>query len=248
MYDPYSVLGVSRNASSEEIKKAYRALSRKYHPDANQNNPNKDAAEEKFKEIQAAYQQIIKEREAGSSGYGQAGGYHSGSYGNPFGGSGTYGNPFGGFGGFGGYGGYSDGSRSQSAGTDEYTTYMNAAMNYLRSGHYKEALNVLNGIREHTAQWYYYSAMANRGLGNNVAALDHARQAVQMDPNNAEYQMFLRQLESGGSWYDQMRTPYGSPLAGTGDWCIKMLLLNLLCNLCCGGGMFCGGRPGGFYY
>ena len=62
-YDPYSVLGVSRDASEEEIKKAYKALSRKYHPDANINNPKKDQAEEKFKEIQAAYQQIMKRSE-----------------------------------------------------------------------------------------------------------------------------------------------------------------------------------------
>ena len=60
MFDPYSVLGVSRNASDEEIKKAYRNLSRKYHPDANVNNPNKAQAEEKFKEIQAAYNQIME--------------------------------------------------------------------------------------------------------------------------------------------------------------------------------------------
>ena len=61
MLDPYSVLGVPRNASDDEIKKAYRKLSRKYHPDANINNPNKDQAEEKFKEVQQAYEQIMKE-------------------------------------------------------------------------------------------------------------------------------------------------------------------------------------------
>ena len=65
MSDPYSVLGVSRNASDEEVKKAYRKLSRKYHPDANINNPNKEQAEAKFKEVQQAYQQIMKEKEYG---------------------------------------------------------------------------------------------------------------------------------------------------------------------------------------
>ena len=62
MSDPYQVLGVSRDASDEEIKKAYRALSRKYHPDANINNPNKDKAEEMFKIVQQAYNQIMKKR------------------------------------------------------------------------------------------------------------------------------------------------------------------------------------------
>ena len=68
MRNPYEVLGVPQNASDEEIKKAYRKLSRKYHPDANINNPNKAQAEEKFKEIQQAYQQIMKEKEQGYSG------------------------------------------------------------------------------------------------------------------------------------------------------------------------------------
>ena len=63
MMDPYQVLGVSRGASDEEIKKAYRSKSRMYHPDANVNNPNKDQAEEKFKQVQQAYDQIVKERE-----------------------------------------------------------------------------------------------------------------------------------------------------------------------------------------
>ena len=80
MLDPYSVLGVSRNATDEEIKKAYRKLSRKYHPDANINNPNKDQAEEKFKDVQQAYEQIRREREYGSSG-GSSGGYGGYGYG-----------------------------------------------------------------------------------------------------------------------------------------------------------------------
>lgn len=62
MRDPYAVLGVTRGASEEEIKKAYRQLSRKYHPDSNINNPNAEQAEQKFKEIQEAYDQIQKRR------------------------------------------------------------------------------------------------------------------------------------------------------------------------------------------
>ena len=104
MSDPYSVLGVDRNATDEEIKKAYRRLSRKYHPDANINNPHKDEAEAKFKEVQQAYQQIMDERNGYSSqgSYGGASGSSAGSRGG-YGGYDDYG-PFGGFGGFGGYG------------------------------------------------------------------------------------------------------------------------------------------------
>ena len=55
MYDPYGVLGLNRNATEEEIKKAYRSLSRKYHPDANVNNPNKEqAALEAFRDVSKA--------------------------------------------------------------------------------------------------------------------------------------------------------------------------------------------------
>ena len=73
MTDPYKVLGVSRNATDDEIKKAYRDLARKYHPDNYVNNPLSDLVEEKMKEVNEAYDQIQKERSekryTGSSSY-----------------------------------------------------------------------------------------------------------------------------------------------------------------------------------
>ena len=55
MIDPYSILGISRDASDDEVKKAYRKLSRKYHPDANIDNPNKEQAAEKYKVQSISY-------------------------------------------------------------------------------------------------------------------------------------------------------------------------------------------------
>ena len=76
MNDPYSVLGVSANASDEEIKKAYRELARKYHPDNYQDNPLADLAEEKMKAINEAYESIQKMRGAGQAA-GSPGGYQT---------------------------------------------------------------------------------------------------------------------------------------------------------------------------
>ena len=74
--------------------------------------------------------------------------------------------------------------------------HLRAAANYIRSGHYSEALNVLNGIKERGALWYFYSASANSGLGNNVTALEHAKEAVRLDPENMQYQMLLRDFRT----------------------------------------------------
>lgn len=68
MNDPYSVLGVSHSASDDEIKKAYRDLARKYHPDNYHDNPLADLAQEKMKEINEAYDTITKQRAGGQSG------------------------------------------------------------------------------------------------------------------------------------------------------------------------------------
>ena len=143
--NPYDVLGISSNASDDEVKRAYRDLTRKYHPDANVNNPLADLAEEKFKEVQEAYDIIMKQREQGgyNYGYGSQGGGWNQSYGN------------------------------QSAGPQQ-NPQMQAVCNYLSARRFREALNVLSGIPNRTAEWYYLSAAANAGIGNNIMARDHA--------------------------------------------------------------------------
>lgn len=210
MIDPYKVLGVQRGASDEEIKKAYRALSRKYHPDANINNPNKAQAEEKFKEVQQAYEQIIKEKEQQNSGYG--------------------------WGGYGSYGGYQD---TRGSGQDEENLHMRAAASYIQNGHFKEALNVLNQIGGRDGQWYYLSSMAHMGLGNNLTALEHIKEAVRLEPENMQYKMLLNRMEGGGSWYQEMQSPFGGMTMGTDEWCMKLCCANLACNLCIPGGFCC---------
>lgn len=251
MTDPYSILGISRSATDDEIKKAYRALSRKYHPDANINNPNKDAAEAKFKEVQQAYQQIMHEREYGASGSGTSYGGHGSSQGGGFGDFGDFGD-FGSFGGFGGYGpfrGFYGQYRQAGSGATENESdlHLRAAANFINNGRYNEALNLLNSISDRNARWYYYSALANSGVGNNVIALQHAKEALRLEPDNIQYQMLVQRFESGGSWYQQQQRPYQTTFSG-GDMCMKLCIANLICNLCCGGGgLCCGGTAPGRY-
>ncbi|MFG6394264.1 MAG: DnaJ domain-containing protein [Lachnospiraceae bacterium] len=214
MNDPYQVLGIGRSASSDEIKRAYRNLSRKYHPDANINNPNKSQAEERFKEIQQAYRQIMEERENGSYG----------SYNQTYGGYSYNGQ---------GMGGYN------SSANDVNSMHLKAAANYINSRYYKEALNVLAQMEEKNGQWYYLSAIANMGLGNNILALEHAKQAALMEPQNPQFAQLVARLESGGMWYQSMQSPYGTPAGSGSNACAKLCMAYMACNICMSGSMCC---------
>lgn len=87
MKDPYKVLGVSRDASDAEIKKAYYALAKKYHPDNYQGSDLADVAEEKMKEVNEAYAEIERQRASGGTAYDYA--YDDSNTGGT-GGSGSY--------------------------------------------------------------------------------------------------------------------------------------------------------------
>ena len=207
MTNPYTVLGVTRGATDEELKKAYRKLSRKYHPDSNINNPNAKQAEQKFKEIQVAYDQIQKEKE---------GGYASSGYGD-----------FSGFGGFGGFNGY---QQTQS----QESINIQAVKNYIKNGYFKEAMNVLNTISNQDAEWYYYSAICHAGLGNDAMALEHSKRAMTMDSNNFQYRELYRKLSTGETWYQTQGMNYGrTVMPGSGGLCCSIIVANLCCGMCC---------------
>lgn len=246
MQDPYKVLGVPYGASEEEVTKAYRRLAKKYHPDLNPNDPT---AAQKMSEINAAYEQIksgkANQSQSYGGGYGRGQGYGYGGYGGyrPNGGYGSYQgrtnssnqngyDPFEDFfGGFGPFGGYT-------------YTYTNAnrspfdtVRHYIRNNAYAEALNVLNGINERTAEWYYYSAVANYNTGNKVTALSHAKIAVQMDPSNAEYKRVLDLINSGGKVYSRESESYGGTgrrrAFRIGNICLYYFIFQAICSCCC---------------
>ena len=208
--DPYKVLGLSPDASDEEVKRAYRALAKKYHPDL---NPGDREAARKMQEINAAYEQIKNPEKAsqrGPGGYGSYGGYYD---------------PFGGY-------------RQQSYGGEGDDRYQQAAFQYIRFGRFQEALNALNSASQRNARWYYLSALANDGLGNQVTALEHIRRAVSMEPDNQLYLRTLEQIESGGAAYRQQAGNFRGFTLG-GDPCTNLCLCYLFQLFCCRGHFFC---------
>ena len=147
--------------------------------------------------------------------------------------------PFGGFG-FGSFGGFYGGQRRSTGYEDQ--PHLRAAGNYIRNGYYREARNTLDQMDsgERNARWYYYSAITHSSMGNNVAALEHARRAASLEPGNSDYRELRQILENRGNWYRQRQAGYGYPAMGDSGMCMKLCVANMICNLCCcGRGFFC---------
>ena len=219
--DPYQVLGVSPDASDEEIKKAYRDLTKKYHPDL---NPGDETAAEKMHDVNAAYD-AIKNGTAQQQTW--DGGAAQQAYG-PYGWAGYS------TGGFNPYTWYQQEQRQTER--SEYT----AARSYIRNRMYQEALTALSGVpvSERDGRWYYLSGVAKMYQGNKIAALEDARTAVRLDPDCEEYQELLRQLETGGDFYRNYTTEYQSGLRMDRicmALCLSQFCLGPLCgwNICC---------------
>lgn len=205
--NPYTVLGVNENATDAEIKKAYRELAKKYHPDNYHDSPLADVASEKMKEVNEAYDEIQKLRREGRR--------YSAS------GNAAYG--------AGGYNNY------QSAGYT-HTNYPDVR-SYIQSGRLDDAQTLLNGVpaEKRDAEWYFLSGMIDYRRGWTDRAYTNFKTAHDMEPGNVEfaqaYNMCNRQRAYSGTQYQHQSQGCG---CSSCDICTGILCADCCCE-CMGG-------------
>ncbi len=204
MTDPYKVLGVSRDATDDEIKKAYRELARKYHPDNYASSPLADLAGEKMKEINTAYDEIQKARAAAQSG--QTGGSY-GSYGS--------------------YGSTYSGENAESFKT--VRDYINAGrysdadliLNSMSVGSRNAEWNFLKGCVLAQKNWFY-------------DAQKYFETACYMAPDNIEYRNALNSIRARASSYGGgYNTSRGGGVSAC-DICNALICADCCCECCGG--------------
>ena len=212
MNDPYKILGVSPTATDDEIKSAYRALARKYHPDKYRDSDLAEMAGEKMKEINAAYDEIQKIRagKATGAGTGTTGGYGGQAYGQSYGGQ-TYGQSY----------------RSGNP----YVT----ARQLINLRRVAEAAQILSTISESErgAEWHFLMGCIAVNRGHYVDAQQFFDTACGMDPSNAEYRDARDRLRNRGNSFGGGQTTRASSCSCC-DICAALACIDCCCgNGCC---------------
>jgi molecular chaperone DnaJ len=210
MQDPYKILGLSNSASDDEVTKAYRRLVKKYHPDL---HPGDKESERKMREINDAYDRI-KKGDVNTNTNTNAGNNNTGNRNS-----------------YNGYNYYSSYNRTYNA-ENLYST----ARHFVNIGSYRTAIRILSEIKNKTAEWYYLSSISNYYINNRIIALNHARIAVQMEPNNNNYKKLLQQIEGQANEYNETSQNYGRNIDTQGlcFWCCAIeMFLRCCCNTGC---------------
>lgn len=205
MRDPYEVLGVSPGASEAEIKRAYRDLARKYHPDNYHENPLADLAQEKMKEINEAYDTLMKkgaQRSSGSS-YNAGGGAQ-----------------------------YQQAYQENQRYTGPNAQAFAQVRMLINSGNINQAEQILQEIQERNAEWNFLMGAVCMRKGWMDDAANHFQTAVNMDPGNAEYNQAMAYMRSGGAAYRTAGMGMGG--VNGCDCCANLIVADCCCE-CMGG-------------
>lgn len=237
--NPYKVLGIKEGASYDEIKRAYRELAKKYHPDRYRDNPLADLADEKMREINEAYDTLMKNaggayqyQESYDQTYENSGASQSQrSTGSQYQSQSTYSSQ---------YQSQQKGqsqnqSQSQYGYADESELERQARM-YVNSGNLNEAQKILDRMRTRNANWYYLQGLVFLRRGWYDRGYTNIQKAANMDPTNYEYRTALNNLNQQTAGYRQnnyYRNTYNSnpdicQICGT-LWCMDS------CCECAGG-------------
>jgi len=206
--NPYKVLGISEDASQEEIRAAYLKLVKKYHPDKYVDNPLKELATEKLKEINEAYEMLTKK--GGSSSANRA---HGGSYSSSSGYSGS-------------------GSSYSGPSSADFAR----ARAFINQNNLQAAKQVLDSINVRNAEWYYLYGIIYLRQGWYDKAREYLGRAYEQEPGNAEYRNAYTAICNSGNPFGRTSHTGGSSGGGCSgcDVCSSLLCADCCCE-CLGG-------------